>query len=662
MQSSGKQPPDRHDPHIDDAGAETKRAPTSAVNAILARLGLVRESDEAGEDATGMARDLTDPSWTVRVQAVQKLGKMGKQAPLELLLVALSDEQGNVRAAAARALGRNPRPAAIAGLVKALEDREWVVRAEAALALGHMRDLAPLEPLLAATRDKDASVRAAASRALGEIGTEQVLESLAAALQDRDWLVREAATLALGQMETRETLPSLLNARMDEDLRVRKAAEAGLRQFYPDGLSPTPPPSDSFAQWLERTRFPQSERAADAGQFPTFAGRSVYSWRAPNKSKTPAGSAQTKKTRQKRLSALVAWSRKITHLAEGALAAILMVCLIVAWLVIATQPRTPPVQLGSNRTSLALTTYRAHDSGVEQVAWSPDGQTMASADLRGTVCLWQASTGRTLQCYPNAGKVLALTWNSVDALLVAYGEPNQSLQVQEYSLDATPARQLLFQQTDLPVIPSVAAWSADNQTLAFDAGDGLVRIRNVIFNLDVASFQEKHTEYSELAWSADNNQLAALSTTGQLQIWNPLTGQHIATLADGQQASIAIWISSGPGSSELFFDNLDGAIMRWWYNANGQNQQVSSFLSEQTYNIANISYLRVSDLALSPDGNQLLLATTDGIVQARDSLTGNVIYIYTGHSAQVDDIAWAPDGQHIATASMDTTVQIWQEP
>jgi WD40 repeat protein len=46
----------------------------------------------------------------------------------------------------------------------------------------------------------------------------------------------------------------------------------------------------------------------------------------------------------------------------------------------------------------------------------------------------------------------------------------------------------------------------------------------------------------------------------------------------------------------------------------------------------------------------------------RDMLSGNLLSVYTGHSAQVNDIAWSPTGQHVATASEDMTVQVWQEP
>lgn len=643
--------------HTEQGENSATRAPAAAVDAIMARLGLARESDEPGGDTPKLARDLTDPSWKIRMQATQKLGKMGKQAPLELLLVALNDQHSSVRAAAARALGRNLRPAAASALVKALSDDEWVVRAEAALALGQIGERAHVEPLLAATHDRDAAVRAAAYRALSEISAEQALEQFNTALQDDDWSVREAATLALDRQNRQSALPPLLDACLDKDPMVRRAAEMILRRLHQESSTPQLPPSDSFTQWLERIRSPQSYLESREEQ---FAGMSIYSWHGQGSTLLTDASPRGKGRRQ-RLSALCNWSRKIAHLAEGLLAAALIACLLIAWLVIASQERTMPAQVGSSNASPAITIYRGHDSSVEQVAWAPDGQTMASADTRGTIHIWQARTGHTLQTYPHLGRVLALTWSSIDILLIAYAEPDQSLQVQQYSLGAVPSIELLFQQTGLAAVPSAAAWASDKQTLAFDAGDGVVRIWNIAANHLINSFQEKHTQYTELSWAPGNTQIAALSATGQLQVWNADTGQHITTLTNTQSATLVLWITSSQKESELFFTGMNGAIMRWWYNASGQGQKVFPFLTKPVYNIANISYASVSALALSPDKTQLLLATSDGLVQARDAQSGNPIYIYTGHSAQVNDITWGPDGQHIATASMDTTVQIWQE-
>src|SRR6185437_14696691 len=96
----GKQPSSRYNQPCDETESLTSAsdlpgAPSPAVNAILGRLGLARESDEPEGNEARLARALTDPSATVRVEATQKLGKMGKHAPLELLVVALSDEQSS---------------------------------------------------------------------------------------------------------------------------------------------------------------------------------------------------------------------------------------------------------------------------------------------------------------------------------------------------------------------------------------------------------------------------------------------------------------------------------------------------------------------------------------------------------------------------------------
>jgi|SRR5579875_388000 WD40 repeat protein len=661
MQSFSKQSPRGLENQAIECDSESTsvRAPTSAVNAIMGQLGLVRESSEIKGDPDELARGLADPSWTVRVEATQKLGKIGKQAPLGLLLVALSDQHSSVRAAAARALGRNQRQAAIPALVTALSDTEWVVRAEAALALGKMGELAPLEPLLAALQDRDASVRAAASRALGEIGDESALEPLTTALQDdEDWSVREAAALALGRLEGQTALRPLLNAHLDRDSFVRKAAEAGLHQIYPQGLSSPPRPSDSFEQWLQRLEAPQEDSPIqEEGQsYPA-------SWTVSAGQVKTSGSRDTRRSRERNiLTPSSMGARRITHIAEGALATFLIASLLIGWRIIDARPNpapVQPVQQGSSNTPTFIT-YRGHYSSVEDVAWSPNGQVIASADTTGDVRIWQASTGNLLLQYIQQGEVLALTWTSTDIVLVAYAEPNRAIQVLELITGPNSRSQLLFQQTNLPGIPEVASWAPDQQTLAFDVGDGSIRIWNVILNLGIMTIHQKQTEYSKLAWSPDGNQLATISTNGLLQIWNVATGQQIISLANSQQVTTVTWVSSSQDSNSLFFVNTAGTIMNWWFD--GSNQVISPFLTENDYNLTGSGQLTVGTMALSPDGDQLLLATSDGNVQARDAASGNLVFIYTGHDAQVNDIEWSPDGLHIATASMDTTVQIWQEP
>jgi HEAT repeat protein/WD40 repeat protein len=622
----------------------------------MGRLGLARTQDEPEADEAVLTSSLADPSWAVRVSAVQKLGKMGKQAPLGLLVAAMRDEQSSVRVAAARALSRNPRQAAISALVAALEDSEWLVRAEVALALGEMRELAPLEPLLVALQDKDPTVRASAAKALGESGASGALEPLNRALQDEDWSVREAAALALARLELDDqaVVPPLLNARMDRDPAVREAAETGLLRVYPEIASVPPPPSDSLADWLERIDFPPGALLAQASNGVVGSA----SPRSARRSRQTGG--------RKRSASRYSWSRKAMNAAEGALAAVIITSLFIVWLAIETQPRSTQGQATpSSPHTITFTTFREHYSDVEKVAWSPDGQNIASADIRGMVYIWQASTGRALMnySYPRGGNVLALTWDSPNSVFVAYGEANKSLQVVELMPDSqytSPSSFPIFHRDNLPAEPAVAAWSSDHQTLAFDAGDGSVQIANVTTNQTITTINgDKHTQYSELAWSPDDNQLATLSSAGLLDIWDTYMGTQIISLTTGRFVTLATWVSCGRYQSDMLFVDSSSALLQWSY---GRREQVHQILTEQAYNLDNASNLVISALAVSPDRRQVLLATSDGLVQTRDILTGNLVSLYIEHSAQVNDIEWSPGGRHIATASLDTTVKIWQEP
>lgn len=655
MQPLGKQPSYRPTPPsgTPEAQAGPTRAPASAVNALMGHLGLARTQDEPEADEAILTENLADPSWAVRVSAVQKLGKMGRQAPLGLLLAALRDEQSGVRVAAARALSRNPRQAALSALVAALEDREWLVRSEAALALGEMHELAPLAPLLAALQDKDATVRASVAKALGETNAEQALVALNAALQDEDWSVREAAALALAQLELegQPSIPPLLNARMDRDPAVREAAEAGLLQIYPDIVSVPPPPSDSLAHWLERIEFPPGALLANV---------SAVTSSARQKSRQAAAQETRKKRGHKPGSDTPRWPIKAMHTAEGVLAAVIITGLFITWLAIETQPRSTQGQASpSNTRSITFTTYREHDSGVEKLAWSPDGQNIASADSRGNVLIWQAGTGKTLMPYMQRGTILALTWYDTHTVLIAYAEPDKELQIAELILGF--GSQTIFQLNDLQGIPTIASWSSDRQTLAFDTGDGPVQIWNVITGQKITSLQEKHTDYTELSWSPDSTQLATLSNIGLLEIWSAISGQSIINLTGNHLASIVTWISDGHYQSGRLLIDSNSALLEWSYGGR-KGQDISTVLAEQAYNFANTDDLFVSALSIAPDNNQMLLATSDGLVQTRDILSGSLLYLYTGHSKEVNDIEWSPVGQHIATASMDATVRVWQEP
>jgi WD40 repeat protein len=67
----------------------------------------------------------------------------------------------------------------------------------------------------------------------------------------------------------------------------------------------------------------------------------------------------------------------------------------------------------------------------------------------------------------------------------------------------------------------------------------------------------------------------------------------------------------------------------------------------------------VTDVAWSPDGTRLALASYDTTVRVWDAATGTILHTLTGHTKVVYSVAWSPDGTRLASFSYDDTARVW---
>jgi HEAT repeat protein len=142
-----------------------------------------------------LLRTLDDEQREVRWQAFNVLAALGERAPLEPFLTHMRDrrtENQGVRQAAARALGAHPDDAPIEALLFLLRDQnDYSVCVAAAYALSQLGDRAPVEALLEAfARLESYPLRGTVARALVRLGDRAPLEPLIAALDDPDFHAR----------------------------------------------------------------------------------------------------------------------------------------------------------------------------------------------------------------------------------------------------------------------------------------------------------------------------------------------------------------------------------------------------------------------------------------------------------------------------------------
>lgn len=165
--------------------------------------GLVKVAERFPAPVINLVRGVfahTEP--TVRVSALQVLGRLDGAETEALLLMAMKDESALVRRSAVYYLdGWNPQHHPV--LILALTDEESDVRRQSVEALAMSDNRSLIEPITLVLQDEDPWVRAAAIRAIGRFGGNEALAAVRCGLCDPVGLVTIAALETL----TEENLP-----------------------------------------------------------------------------------------------------------------------------------------------------------------------------------------------------------------------------------------------------------------------------------------------------------------------------------------------------------------------------------------------------------------------------------------------------------------------
>lgn len=174
---------------------------------------------------------------TQKVGAASALGQLATIRAVGSLIGALSAKEREVRLTARDSLV-TLGPAAVEALIEALENKSPFTRRHAAEALGELGDAAAAEPLLARLQDEHRQVRLAAMYAVGKVksplGTLPLIDELGS--PDREF--REAAAVSLGQIADPRAVPVLVASLNDPVAAVKEAAAAALGRIQPQDPAP----------------------------------------------------------------------------------------------------------------------------------------------------------------------------------------------------------------------------------------------------------------------------------------------------------------------------------------------------------------------------------------------------------------------------------------
>lgn len=311
---------------------------------------------------------------------------------------------------------------------------------------------------------------------------------------------------------------------------------------------------------------------------------------------------------------------------------------------------TPTLPPSNNNTQIAYVpssnyalayTLRGHAWPVVSVAFSPDGQKVASSSWDDSIKLWNPKNGkleRTLELHSAGVNAIAF---SPDGQKLASGSEDKTIKI--WNLTKNSLELTLTDHADWVMS---LAFSPDGQRLASGSKDNTIKIWNLATGTLETTLSGHAGAVQSVAFSPDGQRLASGSDDATVRIWNVRTGSLEQTLEQHAQGVNKVVLS--PDGQRLASASKDKTIKIW---------NVSTGSLEQTLNGHADS---VNGVAFSPNGQQLVSASEDKTIKLWNLSNGSVERTLEGHSKAVKSIAFSPDGQELASGSLDNTVAIWQ--
>ena len=283
-----------------------------------------------------------------------------------------------------------------------------------------------------------------------------------------------------------------------------------------------------------------------------------------------------------------------------------------------------------------IESLKGHRNGVNSVAFSPDGDNIASVGNDGTVKLWNLQGKEIKTLTGHTGSVNSVAFSPDGDTIASVGNDGT---VKLWNLQGKEIKTLTGHRSTVYSI----AFSPDGNTIATASEDTTVKL----WNLQGEEIKTL-TGHRSVAFSPDGNTITSADFYGTVKLWN-LQGEEIKTL-EGHDSGV-FSVAFSPDGNTIAIASEDKTVKLWKWNLQGEEIKTLKDHGGPVYK-------PFHSLAFSPDGNTIATASDDKTVKLWN-LPEEEIKTLRGHAWEVLSVAFSPDGNTIASASIDSTVKLW---
>lgn len=284
---------------------------------------------------------------------------------------------------------------------------------------------------------------------------------------------------------------------------------------------------------------------------------------------------------------------------------------------------------------------------VTSLAFDPDGKTLASGHVDGTIRLWDVATGKVIKMLEGHADAVSsvVFWpdgktlgsGSLDRKIkiwtVATGKPNASLEGHSGGVTSM-------------------ILNSDGNTLASESHDRTIKLWDVATNTEIKTLDCQSFGVSSIAFRPDGKTLASGSANSEdeIRLWDVESGEVTKTLVCPRYGGIACLVFS-PDGKTLVVGGKSNWIIQW----DVEKTIVIAMAADAHPGRA------ASSLAFSPDGKTLASSDKDSVsairlwnmtdIDQRKPVYGNIPSLECVWSSDSGSgvVAFSPDGKTLAS-------------
>ena len=291
-----------------------------------------------------------------------------------------------------------------------------------------------------------------------------------------------------------------------------------------------------------------------------------------------------------------------------------------------------------------LHTLRGHENSITRLAWLPDGQSLLSASLDGSIRLWDCQAGHERRAFlGHSDRVFDLAVTSNGRQFVS-ASADKTLRV--WDLGTGEHVHTLTGHEDY--VSAVAA-SPDGKTLISGSWDRTLRVWDLQSGQELYALRGHTERINAVTLTLDGHTAISASTDQTLKVWDLLTRTEKDTLTGraGSENDVIVL------ANDQVVVSAGDATIREWRLEDGRQLRV---LHGPT--------APVTGLSVSSDGRVLAVKSSDSNVRFWRTDTWEPVGAIDEPSPEKPlfaSIAFAPHSSTLATlGEKDTIIRIWE--